>query len=287
MTRRWPRFPSYDIAMELRLIRDKMPNLRPAIRSDRVHYRGGLAMPSHYHDEACLVLVLSGSVRHTQLGRNTELPARSVLYLPPSERHADVFGRVGADCIVIRIDQGWILQRLGTGFEGLLPRFTYYGQLYPLIITIHRELSRPDDLSMLLAEGSLLEIFARWKREQTRRLHTTPRWLELAKTMLTDCCRTRVSLRDISRAVSIHPAQLVREFHRAYGITPGAYLRKLRIEFVLDRLHSPSKGMYQSLADLAYEAGFSSHAHMTVAFKRITGLSPSEFRSVNRLKSSR
>jgi AraC family transcriptional regulator len=216
-----------------------------------------------------------------------QLWSRSVLYLPPAERHADVFGDRGANCIVIKIDQNWIRQRLGTGFEWLPPNTQNERHLYDLGTTIHQELKRPDDLSMLIAEGSLLQLFARWKREQTRRLSPVPPWLQRARTMLTDCFRCPLSLQDISRAEGVHPAQLVREFHRAYGVTPGAYVRILRVEFVAARLNRPPTPTRQSLADLAFEAGFSSHAHLTVAFKRITGLTPSEFRKARKPESTR
>jgi AraC family transcriptional regulator len=233
------------------------------------------------------VLVSSGSVGHTQGGRTMELGPRSMLYLQPAERHSDVFGDSGANCIVIEIDQSWIRQRLGTGFEGPLPSKQNDTYLYALGTLIHQELKRPDDLSMLIVEGSLLQVFARWRREQRRRLRAVPPWLQRARNMLRECFQSALSLRDISREAGVHPARLVREFHRSYGITPGAYVRTLRVEFVVDRLNSPQNAVCQNLSDIALEAGFSSHAHMTVAFKRVTGLTPSEFRKAHRLESTR
>ncbi len=79
----------------------------------------------------------------------------------------------------------------------------------------------------------------------------------------------------------MHPARIAREFRRVYGVTTGAYVRKLRIDFVAERLSAPGKATHSNLADLARDAGFSSHPHMAFAFKRITGIAPSEFRKLH------
>ena len=54
----------------------------PTVRSTKVHYQAGASMSSHYHDEACLVFVQSGSVAPSQGSCKTMLQARNRLYLP-------------------------------------------------------------------------------------------------------------------------------------------------------------------------------------------------------------
>jgi AraC family transcriptional regulator len=239
-------------------------------------------MQSHYHDHACLVLILSGCVVHTEGLHSTELRPRSLLYLPPAERHVDVFGRGGARCLVSRIDPTWIGRRVGADLDGLTPRVTRDGHLCALGAAIHQEIKRPDDCSRLIIEGSLLQLLGRWKRNQRRKGHSVPAWLRLVRTMLVDSFRESVSLQDLSRVAGVHPGHVAREFRRAYGVTTGAYLRQLRIDFVAEQLSAPGKVTYSTLADLAFDAGFSSHAHMAFVFKRITGISPSEFRKLHR-----
>jgi uncharacterized RmlC-like cupin family protein len=82
-------------------------------------------MPSHGHEEACVVLVLSGSVAHTEGAHSAVLGSRSVLYIPPTARHADVFSRSGARCVVTKIDPRWINSRSRVvDFDGLAPQVT-------------------------------------------------------------------------------------------------------------------------------------------------------------------
>src|ERR1022692_191996 len=58
-----------------------------------------------------------------------------------------------------------------------------------------------------------------------------PSWLARAKELLHDRAFESVKLYEIAKAVDIHPAQLSREFGRFFKVTPGEYLRQLRIEF--------------------------------------------------------
>jgi AraC family transcriptional regulator len=239
-------------------------------------------MLSHYHDEACLVLIQSGSVRHTEGTRSAILRPRSILYLPPAERHLDSFDRGGARCVVIKIDPIWVRRRLGGDGEGLEPKVIRDARLYALGVAIHRETKTPDDLSALIVEGSLLELLGKWKRERRHRGMSVPAWLDRVRLILVDSFRERISLQDVSRTAGVHPAHLAREFRRVYGVTAGEYVRKLRIDFVAQRLARTRTSNPCGLADLAQDAGFSSHAHMAFAFKRTTGYTPSEFRKIHR-----
>jgi AraC family transcriptional regulator len=273
-------FFEYDLMMRHSTAPGKNSVLCPNVQSTEACYRHGASMLHHHHDEACLVLVLSGFAAHTEGRHSIDLRPGSVLYIPPAQRHADVFGPVGARCVVNKIDPLWI-NRLGLDFEGQTPRVTRDGHLYALGVAIHQEIKNSDDLSALIVEGSLLELFGRWKRDRRHRTQRLPPWLERVKTMLVDSFRESVSLQDLSRSAGVHPAHIAREFRRVYGVTIGAYVRKLRIEFVAERLSAPWKAPHSTLTDLALDAGFCSHAHMTFAFKRITGFTPSEFRKLH------
>jgi AraC family transcriptional regulator len=275
-------FFEYDLPMQLSTTHGKNTLLCLNIQSTEARYRRGASILPHYHDEACLVLILSGFAAHTEGRHSIELHPGSVLYLPPAQQHADIFGPDGARCVVSKIDPVWI-HRLGPEFDGLTPRVTRDCHLYALGVAIHQEIKNPDDLSGLIVEGSLLELFGRWKRDRCRRAQHVPAWLERAETILVDSFRESISLQELSRSVGVHPVRMAREFRRVYGVTAGAYVRKLRIDFVAERLRAPGKATYSTLTDLALDAGFSSHAHMSFAFKRITGFTPSEFRKLHGL----
>ena len=102
------------------------------------------------------------------------------------------------------------------------------------------------------------------------------------KALLQDSFRGAVSLNDVAQVAGVHPSHVAREFHRIYGMTVGDYIRKLRVEFVAERLIHPHKDT-PSLTDLALCAGFSSHAHMAAMFKSVTGMTPTEYRKAHEL----
>jgi AraC-like DNA-binding protein len=54
--------------------------------------------------------------------------------------------------------------------------------------------------------------------------------------VLVDSFRESVSLQDLSRSAGVHPARIARQFRRVYGMTTGACVRKLRIDFVAEQL---------------------------------------------------
>jgi len=66
----------------------------------------------------------------------------------------------------------------------------------------------------------------------------------------------------------------LRMFRAATGSTPHRYLLQLRLERAQDLLQRQP----MSLIDIAASCGFSSHAHMTRAFRQMLGVTPSEYR---------
>jgi AraC family transcriptional regulator len=63
-------------------------------------------------------------------------------------------------------------------------------------------------------------------------------------------------------------------FRAATGYTPHQYMIRLRLEKARSLIDSGTI----SLIDIALECGFCSHSHFTRAFRRIVGVTPSEYR---------
>ena len=101
-----------------------------------------------------------------------------------------------------------------------------------------------------------------------------PLWLTRAKGLLHDRAFESVKLNEIARAVDIHPAQLSREFARFFRITPGEYLRQLRIESAAKQLEETD----MALTEIAAANGFADQAHFSRAFQRRMRLSPAQYR---------
>ena len=90
-----------------------------------------------------------------------------------------------------------------------------------------------------------------------------------------------VRLIDLARQVNLSEAYLARAFKAATGTTLHAALMERRIARARalsadTRRHQP----IVRLADIAAECGFSSHAHMTTAFRRVLGITPAKWAAI-------
>lgn len=78
---------------------------------------------------------------------------------------------------------------------------------------------------------------------------------------------------EIAAQLHIDAKYLVRLFRRYMDMPPHQYLSQCRIEHALTELHSG-----KSVADTAFSCGYQSEAAFRIAFKRITGYSPTTIR---------
>jgi AraC family transcriptional regulator len=83
----------------------------------------------------------------------------------------------------------------------------------------------------------------------------------------------------IAKAAGRHPIHLCREFRRHFGVSVGAYMRRLRIEEAIRLVMAGGL----SLSEIALDCGFSSHAHLCREFRAQLGMTPSQFRAEMRV----
>jgi AraC family transcriptional regulator len=69
-------------------------------------------------------------------------------------------------------------------------------------------------------------------------------------------------------------SHFLRMFHATTGMTPHRYVLNRRIERARRRLGDAD----MSIAQVAYCCGFSNQAHLTLAFRKVCGLTPGEYR---------
>jgi AraC family transcriptional regulator len=87
-----------------------------------------------------------------------------------------------------------------------------------------------------------------------------------------------LTLSDLAQSVNQTPLQFLRDFTRAVGMTPHAFITETRLRASRQMLaHSDTP-----IALIALQCGFSHQSHMGTAFRRILGMTPSEYRRVHR-----
>ncbi|MGH9754212.1 MAG: AraC family transcriptional regulator [Blastocatellia bacterium] len=246
------------------------------VRLTETRYQSGLSIPRHAHELACFVLVVKGSFRETIERRARDCGPLTLIYRPAGEVHSNHFHRSGGQCLNIELEPEWMERvrrysiRLNDSaeFRGGAPAW--------LAVRLYREFRQPDEVSPLTIEACMLEIVAASAREQRKAVERkVPRWLVRAEEFLRAHYSESLTVAEVADAAAVHPAHLARVFRASFGCTIGEYLRQLRVEFASRELIASDL----PLSEIAAATGFYDQSHFTRTFKRMTGLTPTEFRA--------
>lgn len=86
-----------------------------------------------------------------------------------------------------------------------------------------------------------------------------------------------LNVEKLCQDVGLSRAHLNRKMKELFGLTPSEFIRNIRLRKACELLKQPDVDISQ----IAYSVGFSSQPHFSTAFKRFTGISPSEYRAKN------
>jgi AraC family transcriptional regulator len=240
-------------------------------------YRPGEEIPRHSHRCAYFCLVLGGAFTESYGASSREYGARTVVFHPEGETHADHFHGAGGRVFSVAVPPSWTA-RLRDLTPSLERRAYVRGEMTSWLATrLYREFHAPDLLSPLVTEGLILEILGNGAREASRlRSSVPPRWLTRVADLLHARFRENLTLDELARTAGVHPAHLARAFRRCYSCSIGEYVRRLRV----DRAGRELSRSNVPLTEIALGLGFCDHSHFSTVFKRHTGLSPAEYRKV-------
>jgi AraC family transcriptional regulator len=95
-----------------------------------------------------------------------------------------------------------------------------------------------------------------------------------AREFLAVHCLSPIKLADVAAAAGCSPWHLARSFHLVTGATIHRHRMALRLRAALDRILSSR----EDLTSIALACGFCDHSHLTAAFRREFGLTPTAAR---------
>jgi AraC family transcriptional regulator len=93
---------------------------------------------------------------------------------------------------------------------------------------------------------------------------------------------TNLSLVGLAREASMSPYHFLRTFRAIVGMTPHQFLLQTRLHRVAVRLLRSN----DSIATIAFEAGFGDLSTFNHRFRRMLGMTPASFRVARRIKSA-
>ncbi len=255
------------------LARHRLPAFELAHRIPTVHQD---AVQEHAHADAHYVLFMGGRYVSSAHGAPRLATRPMLIYNPPGVVHRDCFEGDGA---------GGRFFTLSPGLEAVaglaLPSYALVldGAALHTATRIAYLVSRGEQESLQM-ESLCTELLGATAAAHDSSLDAAPRWLKRALELLRDDCGRDLSLAEVAGTAGVHPVHLTRVFRRHLRCTPGAYLRRCRLDKAAALLAAGRRG----LAEIAQSCGYFDQAHFSRTFKRAYGMAPRAYRDVCRVQ---
>lgn len=268
---------------------------------DVEYYENGQIFYNHWHEEAEIIYILAGEMELVVNGVSIFAKKNTTILIPPNllhgayqyqDRkcrfssivfHTDFISSKMNDCIQEKqlnpfFDDTFLTSYVLSSFdrsseivEKLLRSFEdCYIEEHP-----YRE---------LLLKGYLFQIlFYLLQREEKYSVKSTSDYVneERKKKILNfidENYSAPLTLLDLSESISLSKEQFCRFFKHSFRSTPINYLNQYRIDRAMILLRETSL----SIIDIAFSVGFESSNYFSIAFKKATNMTPTQFRKMTR-----
>jgi AraC family transcriptional regulator len=239
-------------------------------------YSSPATLPKHAHELSHFCFVLTGNYKERIAGKCFERGPAALVYYPPDVSHGEEHFTDGRH-FLIEIDCKGLEQVRDYGARLCEPVLLSRDASLWLAARMYREFRARDEFSALVLESISTELLIAASRQNMRPLERKPPpWLETVKEVLREEFFNPPSLDELAKAVEIHPTHIARVFRQFERCTVGDYIREVRINHARQRM----VGSNEPLVEIALALGFADQTHFTRSFKRVTGMTPREFRSM-------
>lgn len=233
----------------------------------------------HTHPTYVIALITHGCER-LRVGRRQEVaPTNAVIVVNPEECHDGEPGtqigwayRTFYPSVQLMTDAA---RELGSHEIPLFPRAVIDDPALAHLLAIAHQAAEHDndedaEASVLIAVRRLIVEHAD-RRQQSQVYEDTgaSRRLILYRDVIEADITGSLDLQHLANPACVSRFQVIRDFKRMTGLTPGAYIRNQRL-----RLAGRLIEQGLSLAEAAVESGFSDQSHLSRAFKNTHGITP-------------
>jgi AraC family transcriptional regulator len=120
----------------------------------------------------------------------------------------------------------------------------------------------------------LLALAVRSSREKREGRESL--WLKRVRELIDRQNPRDYRLAELASMAGVHRVHLVRQFRKYYGTTIGEHMRKVRLDYAYQLLGQTKL----PLREIAAACRFADQSHFTKQFKKLSGLTPAEFRNL-------
>jgi AraC-like DNA-binding protein len=280
--------------MPKRMRRFSLPlgRLEPQLRL--AHRRGGAhEIPQRIILDHELVVLLAGRARFVRRDDVQELEPGDLVLVRPFVPHSFHFMRREVEHVAVHFDLApqvppysndrRLPYEVRLGNDCQLPTFSSSGRspwARQSALRLLQWWTRGTVLDVLAAQAELLLIVANLARLSVERPELSQLELDASgaeaavRRALAQSTRFK-SVRDLARAAGLSESHLRRVVRGWVGQSPATYLRQQQVSRARKLLADPER----SIKSEAFEAGFASPHHFSRVFRRVDGLTPSDYRA--------
>lgn len=212
------------------------------------------------------IFMLNGSyLRADEISQSKSLIDRCS-FVTPFQHAVKVYQKPYTTCLVIRFKPEAIQLLTGTSLS------EFDQPVYPL------EEIMPDlaDLAMnqinnKLSASKIIQSLTNWlTKQQIKPISNELTSLFIKRTILN---KGMIGINNFCSDLQIHKSTLEKNFKHSTGYSPKEYARVIRFNFLLNRVLFSSMNLTES----SYEMGYFDQSHMIRDFKKVTGITPTDF----------
>jgi AraC-like DNA-binding protein len=281
-------------------MREIRPPAGAAFLREEVHYSRATEVPGlvlstarfsafrfkpHYHLDCHVALVADGVQRQQFKGESLVLTRGAIQLMPPGEVHDGVAGANEAYTLQTFRLSPTLLAGLGEEITGkhhfpsqaaVVLRDT---RLAEQLIRMHAALRDASD-DPLLKEAHVMELFeslfVRLLKPSPQVVNgtLTPRQLMRVRDFMEARLCDKVVLEDLALVLGLDRFRFLKLFKRTVGMTPHAWLLRLRLERAVELIKT-NRDM--PITDVAHAVGFFDQSHFTRAFSDAYSVTPARF----------
>jgi AraC family transcriptional regulator len=235
--------------------------------------------PPHCHEYSMLKIILSGAYTHGWGSFKSKVSSAWTLdYCPAGLDHWHHSHQSEVRVLAIEIEPSRF-EIMGVKSRALQSPTSLQGERCRwLLVNLQKAFHELDPISAMEVEGYVLVLLSELTREGPGKLRK-PLWLRQARELIHSRFKEQLSITEIAHAVGVHPVWLASDFRRNYRQTVGEMIRELRVNYASEQLRHTD----MPLSAVALDAGFSDQSHFSNVFRRITGMTPRQFRLAMRV----
>ena len=242
--------------------------------------------PRHAHDGFAIGVIEQGALGFYYRGENLIASPGTINLVNPDEVHTGhAVSESGWTYRMFYLDAPLLQKAAGEIADrpAQIPFFQagviHDPALADMIRRLHID-SEKKAVSRLESESRLLSMLGQWIMRHAdaspslRSIGRERRPVEKAREYIEEHYNQDVSIEQLSSVANLSPFYLIRSFRRETGLPPHAFQIQVRVRRAKDLVKAG-----RSLADTAYETGFTDQSHFTRHFKRIVGVPPGKYRN--------